>query len=523
MSGISLPAAFRDAARRFPQQKAIVFTGRPTDYRTLDALSDNAAAALAARGIAKGDRVGLYCPNCDAFVAAYFAILKAGAVGVPLNLLLNPKEAAFMLNDSGAKALIYHEAFADQVRSLTPLTPRLELRAAIGTRAAKDSDLPWSELVAFQGQPPAMAFSPADDVAVILYTAGTTGFPKGAMLTHRNLLADVAGIWEVMRMKSAEEIFLVVLPLFHAFAATACMLTPLLHGCTIVPLPHFEPAQLAQAIQAEQATIFMAVPSMYNLLLRLPEKDTPKFHSLKYCISGGAALPLNIMAAFEKRFGKPIYEGDGPTECSPVTCVNPIGGRRKPGTVGPPIPGVAMSIRDDTGRELPAGQVGEICVRGPNVMQGYWNRPEETREAFFGEWFRTGDLGTVDEDGYFSIVDRKKDLIIVNGMNVYPRVIEEILYQFPPIREAAVVGEQHALHGEIPIAFIALKAGERTTPEAVCAFCRESLGRHEIPKRVVILPELPKNATGKIIKRALRRQGEIERGVKLATPPRHTD
>lgn len=514
MDKTSLPEALKTSAGRWPQRPAVIFAGWSTDYRALDRLSDRVASALAGQGVAKGDRVGLYCPNSDSFVMAYFGILKAGATVVPINLLLNPKEVGYILNDAGAKGLIYHEAFAAQVRALPPCDPPLAWRIGIGTQRAAETDLNWSDSVAGEeGRPPEIGFDPANDVAAILYTAGTTGFPKGAMLTHRNLLANVESVWEAMRMAPSQEVFLVVLPLFHAFAATACMLTPLCHGCAIIPLPHFEPAQVAQAIQSHQATVFMAVPSMYNLLLKLPEKDTEKFRSLKYCISGGAALPLAIMSAFERRFGLPIHEGDGPTECSPVTCVNPIGGRRKPGTVGPSIPGVEMSIRDDAGRVLPRDTVGEICVRGPNVMKGYWNRPQETREAFFGEWFRTGDLGLVDEDGYFSIVDRKKDLIIVNGMNVYPRVVEETLYKFPPVREAAVVGEPHPLHGEIPIAYLALKDGRQTTPEAVVAFCRESLGRHEIPKKVVFLPDLPKNATGKIMKRALRRQGEIERGV----------
>ncbi len=512
-SASSLPAALQTAVRAYPRHPAIVFAGVATDYGALDALSDRVAAGLAARGIRKGDRVGLYCPNSDTFVTAYFGVLKAGAVVVPINLLLNPKETAFLLADAGARALIYHAAFAGQVRALTPVPTALDLRIAIGAQRAADTDVAWSDLTACRNAAPAIPFTAAEDLAAILYTAGTTGFPKGAMLTHANLLANVAGIWEAMRMERRREIFLVVLPLFHAFAATACMLTPLFHNCTIIPLPHFDPAQVAREIQAGQATVFMAVPSMYTLLLRLPEDESGKFASLKYCISGGAALPLEIMRAFERRFGKPIHEGDGPTECSPVTCVNPIGGRIKPGTVGPPIPSVEMSIRDEAGRELPRDTVGEICVRGPNVMKGYWNRPEETREAFFGEWFRTGDLGLEDTDGYFSIVDRKKDLIIVNGMNVYPRVVEEALYKFPPVREAAVIGDPHPLHGEIPVAYLSLKDGQATTPEAVLAFCRDNLGRHEIPRKVVLLPDLPKNATGKIIKRALRRQGEAERGV----------
>jgi long-chain acyl-CoA synthetase len=509
----SLPAALKASAQRHGPHPAIVGAGPATDYATLDRLSDRAAAGLAARGIRKGDRIGLYCPNSAAFVTAYFAILKAGATVVPLNLLLNPKELAFILNDAGAKALIYHEAFSAGAQVLAPLTPQVALRACIGAQPAAAADANWTDLLAGPDSPPQINFQPADDVAVFLYTAGTTGFPKGAMLTHANLLANVDSIWEALHMEPSREIFLVVLPLFHAFAATASMLLPLFHGCTIIPVPHFEPVQVANAVQANRVTVFMAVPSMFNLLLRLPDSDAGKFASLKVCISGGAALPVEILNAFEKKFGKPIHEGDGPTECSPVTCVNPIGGRRKPGTVGLPIPRVAMSIRDENGRELPRNTVGEICVRGPNVMKGYWNRPDETRAAFFGDWFRTGDLGTVDADGYFSIVDRKKDLIIVNGMNVYPRVVEEVLYKFPPIREAAVVGEPHPLHGEVPIAYVSLKPGQTTTPEAVRAFCRDNLGRHEVPRKIVVLPDLPKNAAGKIMKRALRRQGEVERGV----------
>jgi len=303
------------------------------------------------------------------------------------------------------------------------------------------------------------------------------------------------------------------LPMFHAFAATASMLTPLLNGCTIVPVPRFEPARVADMIQSVSVTVFMAVPSMFTVLLNLPDEDTAKFRSLKCCVSGGAAMPVEIMKQFEQKFGLPIYEGDGPTECSPVTCVNPVGGTRKPGSVGLPLPRVEMKILDDRGHELPQGEVGEICVRGPNVMKGYWNRPDETRDAFFGEWFRTGDLGMKDEDGYFFIVDRIKDMIIVNGMNVYPRVIEEVLYTFPSIHEAAVIGEPHKLHGEIPVAYVALKAGASATAKDIHAFCRENIGRHKVPRKVFFLPELPKNAAGKILKRALRKDGEIERGV----------
>ncbi|RQW09599.1 long-chain fatty acid--CoA ligase, partial [candidate division KSB1 bacterium] len=234
---------------------------------------------------------------------------------------------------------------------------------------------------------------------------------------------------------------------------------------------------------------------------------------LRLCVSGGAALPVEVMRRFEEKFGKPIYEGDGPTECSPVTCVNPINGKIKPGTVGLPVPRVEMKIMDEKGQELPPGEVGEIAVRGPNVMKGYWNLPDETRAVFRGKWFLTGDLGTRDEEGYFSIVDRKKDLLIVNGMNVYPRMIEEVLYRHEAVKEAAVVGEASALHGEIPIAYVALAEGSKATARDIRRWCCEHLGRHEAPKKIFIVPELPKNAAGKIVKRQLRKDGEIERGI----------
>ncbi|MBU1695021.1 MAG: long-chain fatty acid--CoA ligase [Verrucomicrobia bacterium] len=508
----SLAEAFRAGVRQWPKAPALVFGGRTTDYGTLDAMSDRVAAALAGRGMKPGDRVGLYCINSDAFVVAYFGIVKAGAVVVPINLLLNPKEIAFILEDAGARGLIYFEAFAQNVQSLKSQVQSLEFAVCIGEKNPL-GDIPFSSFLALQAPCPALQADPAEDLVAIIYTSGTTGRPKGAMLTHRNLVSNCRSVHQALHMEPGRDIFLLVLPMFHAFAATAGMLSPLLAGGTIVPLPKFDPAQTADAIQASGASIFMGVPSMFNLLLRLPPEYTAKLAPLRFAISGGAAMPVEIMRQFEERFGKLIYEGDGPTECSPVTCVNPIGGRRKPGTVGRPVPGVEMKIMDEQGREVARGQIGELCVRGPNVMKGYWKLPAETAEAFFGDWFRTGDLGTEDEEGYFSIVDRKKDMIIVNGMNVYPRMVEEVLYRHPAVREVAVIGEPDELHGEVPAGYVSLKEGAAATEAELRAFCRESLGRHEVPRRVVFLPDLPKNAAGKILKRALRRDGEQERGV----------
>jgi len=507
----SLIHALRESARLYPDRPAVIQGSQVIDHATVGDRSDRMAAALAARGVVKGDRVALYCPNSAEFAIAYTGIVKAGATVVPINLLLNTEEIGFILNDSGAKGLVFHQAFSKQAESVLQAAPGIELRVCVGGQvegavafeAFLDSDAPIPEIDC----------DPEEDLVVILYTSGTTGRPKGAMLTHANLVANTRSVREAMHWRPGQDVVLLVLPMFHAFAATVGMLTPLTNGCAFVPLPRFEPDQVAEAIHSSRATIFLGVPSMYSVLLKLKDERVPLLSSIRYCISGGAALPVEVLRRFEEKFNIRIYEGDGPTECSPVTCVNPIDGLIKPGTVGLPVPGVDMKIVGEDGRELPCGEVGEIAVRGASVMKGYWKQPEATSEVFRGEWFLTGDLGTRDEDGYFSIVDRKKDLIIVNGMNVYPRMIEEVLYRFPPIREAAVIGEPHDLHGEIPVAYIAIDESKPTTESEVRAFCREHLGRHQVPRKIVFLPELPKNAAGKILKRQLRKHGEIERGV----------
>jgi long-chain acyl-CoA synthetase len=509
----SLPSALQQTAQKFESDTAIHFMGLDTSFAEFDQVSSRVAAGLATQGIQKGDRVALYCINSDIFALAYFGIVKAGATVLPVNLLLKPAEIEYILNDAEASALIYHEAFSSNVSDFRSRVPGLKWCAGIGDNLSEPNDLHWSTLAQSDAPAPQPTFSPIEDVVSILYTSGTTGKPKGAMLTHRNLLSNTDGVMQAIKMRPGKDRLLVVLPMFHAFAATVGMLTPLLHGCSFIPVPKFDPQLIADSIAEGAATIFMGVPSMYNVLLNLDDDRVRKFDSIRYCISGGAAMPQELMARFEQRFGKLIYEGDGPTECSPVTCVNPINGQRKPASVGLPIPGVEMCILDQDAKELPDSDIGEICVRGHNIMKGYWNRPEDTAQSFYGDWFRTGDLGYRDSDGYFYIVDRIKDMVIVNGMNVYPRVVEEVLYLFEPIMEAAVVGEPHELHGEIPVAYVSLKEGQQTDTAKVRAFCRERLGNHEVPRKVFFMDALPKNAAGKILKRELRKQGELERGI----------
>jgi len=507
----TLPALLRSTAARLGHELAIVGAEASITFAEFDRQSDHVAAWLQSEGVTKGSHIALYCPNGIDFALAYCGIVKSGATVVPVNLMLNPKEVAYILDNAEVERLIYHSTLQEKVDTLGEHYPTLSQCIVIG--AAAEGSIDFSTLLSCSAPVPTPDLDPAEDVAVILYTSGTTGHPKGAMLTHRNLAANTWSVKQFLQLEEGRDRILVVLPMFHAFAATVGMLTPLLHGLSFVPVPRFDPELIANSIADNGATIFLGVPSMYSVLLRLPEASIAKFDSLRFCVSGGAAMPVEIMRQFEQKFGKLIYEGDGPTECSPVTCVNPIGGVRKPASVGLPLNGVEMIILDNGGNELPRGEVGEICVRGASIMKGYLNHPEETAASFFEDWFRTGDLGSEDSDGYFYIVDRKKDMIIVNGMNVYPRIVEEVLYKFEPIREAAVVGEPNDLHGEIPVAFVTLNEGAECDSATVRSWCRDHVGNHEVPRKVFFLDELPKNAAGKILKRELRSHGELERGV----------
>jgi len=496
-----IPFHFRAGVARHPRRALIRGPLGPLSFAELDGQSDALAGALTAAGLEAGDRVALYAPNGIEFIRGYLGILKAGGVVVPLNTLLNPRELAYILSDSGARLFLFHPALGASAQAaaaaLEAPPRRLDLSALGGGREV-----------------PAVAVDPWRQPAAILYTSGTTGRPKGAVLTHANLVTNTRSVMAALELEPGRDNLLVVLPLFHAFAATVGLLTPLLHGLALTPVPRFEPRLVGEYIEAGGATVFLGVPSMYGLFLRLPPEGRAQWRPVRLCVSGGAALPEAVRQGFEEAFAVPILEGDGPTECGPVTCVNPPRGPRKGGSVGPPVPGVEMAIHDDAGRPLPVGEVGEVWVRGPSVMAGYWGLPEATAEAFAGDWFRTGDLGYRDDDGWFYLVDRKKDLVIVNGMNVYPRVIEEVLHRHPEIAEAAVVGEPHPRQGEVLVAHVVLRSPGGLDVKAVRAWCREHLGAHEVPRRVEFRGALPRNAAGKVLKRELRRVGEIERGVR---------
>ncbi len=511
----AIPDLFRQTVRAFADHPLVKTAGSEYSFREIDKASDRVAAALSRQGIAKGDRVALYCINGAEFVIAYMGISKAGAVVVPVNLLIGVDEIVYILNDADIQGVIYHQAMADKVTAVRDHLSDVSFWNCIGDPDATSSDLLFADWLAVEGEVPRLAIDVHEDLAAIVYTSGTTGHPKGAMLTHRNLVSNSFSVLQALQLRPGEDRLLVVLPMFHSFAATVGLLTPALHGLTLVPVSGFDPAGVSDAIAQTSATIFLGVPSMYGVVLRLPDEQVAKWRSIRCGVAGGAAMPVELLGQFEKRFGFPILEGDGPTECSPVTCVNPPDGVRKPASVGLPVPNVRMMIFDANGKVLPDDEIGEICVSGPNVMKGYWNLPSATAETFYGEWLRTGDLGYKDADGYIFMVDRIKDMIIVNGMNVYPRMIEEVLYQHPAVQEVAVVGEPHHTHGEIVVAHVVVKDGVDAGSADLKLFCREHLGQHQRPRKIILQESLPKNATGKILKRELRKAGEIERGIEV--------
>ncbi|MFN3408609.1 MAG: long-chain-fatty-acid--CoA ligase [Limisphaerales bacterium] len=488
---MNLASAFLESARAHAARPALFWGERTFSYAEVAELTQRLAARLTALGVQPGDRVGLWLKNCPEFVPALLGVLAADAVVVPINNFLKPAEVGYILNDAGINLLLTDADLAAQLPALQALRP--------GLQAWSVEDLP-----ALPPAPNLTAPARAEgDLAVLIYTSGTTGHPKGAMLSHGNLLHNVASCRQALGTL-ADDRMVVMLPLFHSYMVCVGLLLPLLSGGAMVLIRSLHPLKnLLTDLLQHRGTILPAIPQFYRSLVAAP--PLPPL-PLRLCVSGAAPLPVQVLRDFEARFNIPLIEGYGLSEASPVVAKNPINGVRKPGSIGRPIPNVEVSVQDDAGRLLGPGEVGEICVRGGNVMLGYWNRPEETARAFRDGWLLTGDVGYMDADGYFFITDRKKDMLLVNGINVYPREIEEVLYQFPGIREAAVIGRPDPRRGEQPLAFVALDEGATLDPAAVLQFLRERLADYKVPKRVEVLPALPRNATGKILKTALREQ-----------------
>jgi len=494
---LNLGTILQTSCEARPEHVALRLHDRALRYHELDRAARGVATSLRERGLAPGDTVALMIPNVPEFTIAYFGTLYAGCTVVPLNVLLSAPEVRYHLEDSGAKLLVAHPTFDAPAREGAR-------EAGVPMIAAEGSGPgTLAEFAAAEPAPGLHATRPSD-TAVILYTSGTTGKPKGAELTHANLMLNSALVVPRLIPVGEDDVALATLPLFHSFGQTCIQNAMFAAGGTVTLLPRFGPKETFEVIERDRVTLFAGVPTMYFALLHHAPERAYDLSSLRWCMSGGAAMPVEVMRAFEEKHGIPVLEGFGLSETSPIASFNVPGRPRKPGSVGYPVWGVEMCILDDEDRPVPDGERGEICIRGHNVMKGYLGRPDATKEALRGGWFHSGDIGIRDPDGSFRIVDRKKDMVIRGGFNVYPREIEEVLFAHPEVLEAAVIGVPHESHGEEVKAVVVRKPGSRLAAEEVIAYCRERLAAYKYPRIVEFIDELPKGPTGKILKRELR-------------------
>ncbi|WP_248958842.1 long-chain-fatty-acid--CoA ligase [Sphaerisporangium perillae] len=516
---LNLSVVLEDSARERPDRTAVVFGDLRMPYSLVNSLANQVADLLASRGIGKGDKVALACPNLPYFPFVYFGILKAGATVVPLNVLLQSREIAYHLRDSEAKALFCfegspdlplgqrgHEGFREAISDGEPhsddffLLPATPLATESGIEGVQTI---WSALEGRSDRFETVATAP-DDTAVILYTSGTTGQPKGAELSHQNMLMN-AMVSDEMFERAGDDVFLVTLPLFHSFGQTVMMNTGFRRRATLVLVPRFDPASALALMRDEAVTMFAGVPTMYwSLLTSIHADGTELPATLQTAVAGGASLPVEVLKDFEKTFGMPVLEGYGLSETSPVASFNQPGRVTKAGSIGTPIWGVEMKLVDTGWKTIEGEGPGEIAIRGHNVMKGYYNRPEATADVMNDGWFRTGDIATRDADGYYFIVDRAKDMIIRGGYNVYPRELEEVLMTHEAVSLAAVVGVPHASHGEEIKAYVILKPGAALTEDALIAWCKENMAAYKYPRLVEFRESFPMTASGKILKRELR-------------------
>ncbi len=458
------------------------------------------AGSLQARGLAPGDRVGMVLPNVLSFPITFYGALLAGAAVVPMNPLLKAREVEYYLRDSGARLVVALEPSAE---------PVMEAAGTVGIEAVTVGPALPDALMDAEPLDGAVDRA-AEDLAVILYTSGTTGQPKGAELTHANLAGNCRTTAETLTENTADDVIMGCLPLFHVFGLTCGLNTAVLKGSLLTLIPRFDGAKALSVIERDEVTIFEGVPTMFAAMLHAPDTGRYDVSSLRLCVSGGSAMPVEIMRTFEETFGCIVLEGYGLSETSPVASFNHPHAERKAGSIGTPIAGVEMRLVDDDGKDVAAADVGEIAIRGENVMRGYWQRPEETAKAIPDGWFRTGDLARLDEDGYFFIVDRKKEMIIRGGYNVYPREIEEALYEHPAVAEAACIGMPHAELGEEVAAAVALKPGQQADPKELQAWVKERVAAYKYPRKLWLVDSLPKGPTGKILRRAVEVPSEVE-------------
>ncbi len=486
LESLHIDELFKSCVEKNAESPFVHFEGKTFSYGGCNELIDKTSQKIPN---AENKFIGLISSNRLEFVIGYLAILRAGGKVVPINPKLGKEEIEYIVKDANIDLLIHYGEIPLNLSSdLLISEPDCKLNFTVTAKKFDGLPITFPENI--------------DNVAVCIYTSGTTGRPKGALLTHSAVIQNAKLCSEGLNCTVENECFVAVLPLYHAYAASACFIQSMWIKSKMLIIENFNPAEILRQMEEHKATVFLGVPAMFAVLANL--KTAPEISNWRLCVSGGAPLPSAVHNAFVKKFKLEIHEGDGPTECGPVTSINPVGGKVKVGTIGIPLPNVKMKIVDENCAELPDNEVGEIIVKSPSNFIGYLNQPEQSEKTIIDGWVYTGDMGIKDEDGYFSIVDRKKDMLIVGGLNVYPREVEEYIYHHPAVAEAAVIGEFHEIRGEIPVAFVSLKEGETLTFADLKSFLKDKIAKYKTPRKLHVLDSLPRNSTGKILKTVLR-------------------
>jgi long-chain acyl-CoA synthetase len=511
---MTMPKLIENVVARNGRRRCLTFDRKTYSYRELNRKVNQVAHGLRALGVTQGNRVGIILPNCPEYIFSYFGVLKLGAVNVPINTFLSPDEVEFILQDCDISVIVTDQEYYTKLKSIVSMLPSLEHIIVTDADIAGTLVFQRFELESTEN-PPVVPIN-YEDVAVIHYTSGTTGSPKGALLSHKNLLAAIDSNTDCIKISHRDRI-LVFLPLFHVFTFVVCILATFTYGTHIVLLKSVKQfKQVRDAIVRYRISILVGIPQVFNALVNA---NIPWFfkyiNPIRVCVAGGAPLAADVLKRFEEKFRIPLLEGYGLSETTGGICVNPLEGPRKPLSVGPPIKGVQVKVVDEDGGEVSANDVGELLIKADNVMLGYYNQPEATEHVLQDGWFRTGDMVKIDADGYIFIVDRKKDMLIVRGMNVYPREVEDVLNTHPKVEECAVIGVPDVQRGEVPKAIIALKKNVTATEKEFRKFCHEKIAMYKNPKYFEFRESLPKTPTGKVMKKVLKQQ-EFERSTRLA-------
>lgn len=509
---MNLSTQLHETAAKFTSKPAFVFMDQETSYTEFDHAVTRFADGLQSLGIKKGDNVALLLGNSPHFIIGLYGLFRLGATAIPINPTYTPDEISYILTNGDVKAVIMLDLLIPMLEKIDRILPNIG-HYIICPSESSERPVPENLSISSKMKSFTKVFTqgtgslaePAtakEDTAIILYTSGTTGKPKGAMLSYGNLYSNACDVADYLGINEDDRV-ITVLPMFHVFCLTVCLNAPLLNGGTLYIIPQFSPKEVFHVARKYEITLFAGVPTMFNYLLQYPEGNAEDFQSLRFCISGGSAMPVALLKNFEEKFNVIVSEGYGLSEAAPVTCFNPIDRPRKPGSIGKSIIHVENKVVNELGEEVPPGQVGELIVKGPNVMKGYYKLPEETSAALKDGWLYTGDLARMDDEGYFYIVDRKKDMVIVGGFNVYPREVEEVLFAHPEIAEVAVIGAPDPNLGEVIRCFVVAKRSSLTEEELI-DYCKERLAKYKVPKSIDFMEELPKNTTGKILRRALK-------------------